>query len=103
MAVLSPTKVTATEFGGDLKLFVCTVVPQANGDTITFVAATHKFRTIYSVQAVIEVGLDAAWTIIVPTFSGLVVTLTSLKADGATSADDFTGARVRLIMVVGNN
>ena len=98
-AALTGTKVIDTEFAGDWKVLVKTVTPEAASDTLTLVQATDKVTEIAAVIAVIESGLDANFTIVQASFSGLVITLKGLKADGATPADDWTGASVRLIIV----
>jgi len=102
MAVLTPTKVTSTEFAGDQKLYVCTVVPTSAIDTVTFVAATHKFRTIYAAIATLESGQDSLLLTASASFSGLVVTVKTYNPEG-TAATDWTSAVVRLVLVVGSN
>lgn len=101
MAALTPTKVATTELAGDLKLHVCTTTLQSASDTITFVAATHKFRTIYAVIPLLQAGVDSLLASVTASFSGLVVTLTSYNPEG-TAATDWTGATVRLVLVVGS-
>lgn len=101
MGVVTQTKVTRTEFAGDQKIYIATFVPASASDTITFVAATHKFRTIYGAFAFLEAGYDAALMGIYATFSGLVVTVVTVGADGL-AATDWTGATARLLLVVGS-
>jgi hypothetical protein len=101
MAALTPTKVLKSELAGDQKLYICTVVPTSASDTITFVAATHKFRKIYGAFPFLEAGIDAALLTAHATFSGLVVTLVTKGADGL-AATDWTDAVVRLLLVVGS-
>ena len=107
MAALTPTNATSdaaargvsSEFGGALKMQILTIdTISTASDTVTLVQATDKIRTIRAVMAQITAGLDANCTIIQPSFSGLVITLKTLKADGATAADDWTGVVVRLIV-----
>jgi hypothetical protein len=100
-AALTPTKVAMTELSGDLKLYVATVVPTSESDTITFVAATHKFRKIYGAWGVIQAGLDANFALLQISFSGLVVTIANFEADG-TVGTDWTSAVIRLFVVVGS-
>jgi hypothetical protein len=102
MAVLTPTKIAATEFGGDLKLYICTATLESASDTITFVAATHKFRTIYAVIPYFQGGMDAEAQTVQASFSGLTVTLVSKNAAGAGSSA-WTDTVVRLVLVVGSN
>ena len=93
MGALSPTVVKNTEFAGDVKLRILTVTPAAASDTIDLSA---YFSTIYGVIGQIEAGLDANFTIIQTAFDGTDVTITQLKADGTTDADDWTSASIRL-------
>ena len=102
MAALTGTKIALTEFSGDMKLYVITVVPTSATDTITFVAATHKFRTIYGAFANLESGQDSLLLTAACSFSGLVVTLKTYNPEG-TAATDWTGAVVRLLLVVGSS
>ena len=102
MAALSKTKVKFTELGGDIKFYICTFVPGSASDTITFVAATDKFRTIYGAFPHLEAGVDANLMAIYATFSGLVVTITTVGADGL-AATDWTNATARMLLVVGSD
>lgn len=102
MGAITGTKIKASELAGDTKIYIATCTPASASDTITFVAATHKFRTIFGVWAQIESGLDANFTLLQVSFSGLVVTIVSKKADGTTSADDWTGVVIRLLIVTGS-
>lgn len=99
MGALDATKVVNTEFSGDYKLLIRTVTPAAASDTVTFVRATDGITEIVGAWACIESGLDAALTILQVSFSGLVVTIKQLKADGSTAADDWTAASIRLYVV----
>ena len=100
MAALTGTKVVDTEFSGDYKILVKTIaVPTTASDTLTLVQATDKVTEIVAVIPVFEAGLDAACTLLQVSFSGLVITVKSLKADGATAADDWTAVSVRLIII----
>lgn len=101
MAALTPTKVTKTELSGDQKIYIATVVPTSASDTVTFVAATHKFRKIYGVFGQIQAGMDDLFLALQISFSGLVVTIVSKGQDGQ-NATDWTGAVIRLLMVVGS-
>lgn len=93
MGALSPTRVVRTEFSGNEKLKVFTVTPAAASDTVDL--STH-FDTIHGVKAHISAGLDAALTLLITSFSGTTVTIVQKKADGATAADDWTGASIEL-------
>ena len=99
MGALTPTKVVVTELAGDWKWHVYTVTPAAASDTVTLVRATHKLTEIAGAFAFLESGLDANLTLLQVSFSGLVITIKQLKADGATNADDWTGASIRLYVL----
>lgn len=101
MGAVSATKVALTEFSGDMKLYIATFVPASASDTITFVAATHKFRKIYGAFPFLETGMDANLLTINATFSGLVVTVTTWGADGG-AATNWDNATARLLLVVGS-
>jgi hypothetical protein len=100
MAALTGVKVVDSELSGDYKILVKTIaVPTTASDTLTLVRATDKITEIVAVIPVFEAGLDAACTLLQVSFSGLVITVKSLKADGATAADDWTAVSVRLIII----
>jgi hypothetical protein len=99
MGAIDATKVIDTEFSGDYKVLVKTCTPAAASDNVTLVRATDKITEIVGVFAVIESGLDANCTIVQASFSGLVITVKTLKADGATAADDWTGVSIRLLII----
>ena len=101
MGAITPTKVALTELAGDLKIYIATVTPASASDTITFVAATHKFRKIYGAFPFLEAGMDADLQTIHATFSGLVVTLVTKNGAGA-AATDWTGASARVLLLVGS-
>ncbi len=92
-AAVTPTAVKQTEFAGDVKVKVYTLTPESASDTIDL---SSDFDTLYSADAHLTAGLDAALTILQPSFSGTTVTIKQLKADGATDADDWTGASIEL-------
>lgn len=93
MGALTPTVVKKTEFSGDVKVKIFTVTPAAASDTV---ALSGYFDTIYGAIAQLEAGLDANLTILQTSFSGTTVTIKQLKADGATNADNWTSASIRL-------
>ena len=99
MGALEATKVIDSELSGDWKILVKTVTPAAASDTLTLVRATDKVTEIAAVIPVLEAGLDAALTLLQVSFSGLVITIKQLKADGSTAADDWTAASIRLIII----
>jgi hypothetical protein len=99
MGALTGVKVIDTEFSGDWKILVKTVTPAAASDSLTLVQATDKVTEIAAVIPVLEAGLDAALTLLQVSFSGLVITIKQLKADGASAADNWTDAAIRLIII----
>ena len=100
-AALTPTKVTATELAGDQKIYICSFTPASASDTITFVAATHKFRKIYGAFPHLTAGIDSALLQISATFSGLVVTVLTYDQAGGV-ATDWTAAAAVMLLVVGS-
>lgn len=97
-AALTGTKVIDSEFSGDYKVLIKTVVPGSASDTLTLVRATDKVTEIVGVFPHLETGQDAALAGIFATFSGLVITLTTTASAG-TAATDWTGATARLLIV----
>ncbi len=97
-AALTGTKVVDSEFSGDYKILIRTVVPASASDTLTLVRATDKISEIVGVFPHLEAGYDAALAGIFATFSGLVITLTTTAAAG-TAATDWAGASARLLII----
>ena len=88
-----------TELGGDYKLYVITAQVAATSDTITLSQATHGISEIAGiVDCSITGGMDADFTYIQASFSGLVVTVLTLQADGAAS-DEYTGTTITLTVL----
>lgn len=98
MAAATGTLVKATEFGGDYKFLKITFTPTSASDTVTLTAATHGISEILAVTPNILTGNDANLMGIYATFSGLVVTVTTVGADGL-AATDWTGATAQLLIV----
>jgi hypothetical protein len=99
MGALSPTIVKATEFSGDYKVLILTVTPAAASDTVTLTKATHGISSIVYASGHLTAGLDANLTILQVSFSGLVITIKQLKADGATNADNWDSAKIELLVI----
>ncbi len=99
MGAITGTLVKRTELGGDHKIFVITAPIAATSDTITLTNATHGITTIIGIMGIVVTGgLDAAFSTVQASFSGLVITVLSLKADGS-AADDFTGTTVSVTVL----
>lgn len=99
MGAITGTVVKRTEFSGDYKLLVLTSTIASASDTITLTAAAHGVSEIVYAHAHLTGGLDAACTILQTSYSGLVITVASLKADGATAADEFTGTTIEVLVI----
>lgn len=100
MAALTPTLVVSLDASaGTKKIKQFTVTPQADGDTVDL---SGYFSTINSARGQLIAGLDANLTHLIVSFSGTDVTIAQKKADGATAADDWTGASI-LLTVVGED
>lgn len=99
MAAITGTLAKTTEFAGDYKLVSVTATVGSASDTITLTAATHGISEITAiVGAVITGGLDAAFTNIQVSYSGLVLTVVSVEQDG-TAATDFTGKSIAITVI----
>ena len=99
MGAITGTLAGSTEFAGEKKLITVTATLAAASDTITLTAADHGITAIDGiVGATITGGLDAAFTMIQASFSGLVITVASFEQDG-TAATDWTGATVEIAVV----
>lgn len=99
MGAITGTLAKRTEFSGDYKLYVITATVAAASDTITLTAATHGISEIAGIVGlVITGGQDAAFTAVSASFSGLVITVTSVEQDG-TAATDFTGTTISVTIL----
>jgi hypothetical protein len=99
MGAITGTLAKRTEFGGDQKLYVITATVAAASDTITLTQATHGISEISGIVGVaITGGMDAAFTNVQVSFSGLVITVVSVEYDG-TAATDFTGTTISIGLV----
>ncbi len=94
------TKIIGTELEGGVYQMVTVTAPISSADdAITLTAATHGITAITSlVSCVVTGGLDAAFTYVAASFSGLVITIKSLKATGA-AADEFTLTAVSVTVI----
>ena len=99
MGVITGTVAKMTELGGDSKLYVITAPIATADDSITLTQATHGISTIEGiVGAVITYGLDAAFTAIQVSYSGLVLTVVSLEQDG-TDSTAWTDTTISITLV----
>jgi hypothetical protein len=101
MGAIVGTKVYAGELAGETRLLLLTATVASESDTITLTAANHGGVTeiVGIVGAVITGGIDAAFTFIQVSYSGLVITVASFGEDGL-AATDFTGTTIALTLEV---
>lgn len=88
----------ATELAGANRLFIFAIVPASASDTVTLVRATDKITTIIDAFAVLQTGQDANLTSCHVTFSGLVITIVTIGANGL-AATDWTSATATLWVI----
>lgn len=91
MAAITGTLAKATEFGGDYKLVVLSIVPESASDTFSMTLAAHGISEVAAAWGAIKTGQDAALAGIFVTFSGLDFTVKTTAAAG-TDATDWTSA-----------
>ncbi len=101
MAAVTGTLVGNTEFSGKHKLITVTATIGSASDTITLTAANHGGVTeiVGIVGATITGGLDAAFSYLQVSYSGLVVTVASFEQDG-TASTEWTGTTVEVALLV---
>src|SRR5688572_15590792 len=101
MGAITGTLAGSTEFAGAHKLITVTAPVASSSDTITLTAASHGGATsiVGIVGSTITGGLDAAFSYIQVSYSGLVLTVASFEQDG-TAATDFTGTTVEIGVLV---
>ena len=98
MAAITGTLDKGTEFSGDYKVVKINITPGSASDTVTLTLATHGVSEILGVIPLLLTGNDANLMGIFATFSGLVITVTTVGADGL-AATDWTGATATLIVI----
>src|SRR5688572_23890840 len=101
MGAITGTKAYAGELAGEVKLLTVTAPVASASDTITLTAAAHGGVTeiVGIVGAVITGGLDDSFTALQVSFSGLVLTVVTLEADGTVS-DEWTGTTVAITLLI---
>jgi len=99
MGAITGTEIFGSELAGKYKIVTVTAPVAATSDTITLTAATHGITAITAILgAVLTAGVDADYCAMQVSFSGLVLTVVTLQADGAAS-DEFTGTTVSITVV----
>lgn len=101
MGAITGTNAYVGEFAGEVKLLTLTATVASASDTITLTAADHGGAASISaiVGAVVTGGMDAAFTSIQVSYSGLVITVVSKGQDGL-AATDFTGTTIALAVLI---
>ena len=101
MGAITGTLAGNTEFGGGTKIITVTAPIAAASDTITLTAASHggAKSIVGLVGCTITGGLDAAFSFVQASYSGLVITVASFEQDG-TAATNFTGTTVEVAVLV---
>ena len=99
MAAITNPETKVTAFSGEYKaLSLNGLVPTTASDAITLSFADNRISEIQNVLASLSAGQDANLANVIPSHSGLVVTLTTIGADGS-AATDWTGAKVNLLVI----
>lgn len=101
MGAITGTLAANSEFAGQKKVITVTAPVASSSDTITLTAASHGGVTAINgiLGATITAGLDAAFSYLQVSYSGLVITVASFEQDG-TVATDFTGTTVEIALLV---
>ncbi len=101
MGAITGTKVYAGELAGEVRLLHLTATVGSASDTITLTAASHGGVTeiIGIAGATITGGLDDSFTALQVSFSGLVLTVVTLEADGTVS-DEWTGTTIAISLLI---
>jgi hypothetical protein len=99
MGAITGTKLVSTEFAGQYKVVTVSATVASATDTITLTEADHGIASITGViGAVITAGLDAAFSYLQVSATGLVISVDSFEQDG-TPATDFTGTTIQVTVV----
>lgn len=101
MGAITGTNQYAGELAGEVKILLLTATIAAASDTITLTAASHggAVSIVGILGAVPTGGVDAAFMGLQVSFSGLVLTVVSVGADGL-AATDFTGTTISLAVLI---
>jgi len=99
MGAITGTKIFGSELAGQYKIVTVTATVAATSDTITLTEATHGIKAITAILGVVLTGgVDADFSTVQVSFSGLVLTVVTKQADGAAS-DEFTGTTISITVV----
>ena len=98
MAITNPGT-NATEFAGDYKLLsLYNLSIDSADEDLTLTWAANGISEIQNVFVCCNAGQDAAFTTVAASFSGLVITVTSLEEDG-TASTAWTDTTVNLLVI----
>jgi len=99
MAAITNPSNKATEFSGEYKLWsFYNLAIAAASDTLTLTFAANSATSIQNVIVCANAGQDAAFTAVAVSFSGLVITVTSVEADG-TASTAWSDTTVNLLVI----
>lgn len=99
MAAITNPGTNATEFSGEYKMLsMYNLAVASASDTMTLTWADNGISEIQNVFVCANAGQDAAFTEVAASFSGLVITITSVEQDG-TASTAWTDTTVNLIVI----
>lgn len=100
MAAITNPGTNCTELSGKYKLLsMYNLAVASASDTLTLTAAANGCSEIQNVIVCNNAGQDAAFTAVAASFSGLVITITSVEQDG-TASTAWSDTTVNLLAVV---
>ena len=99
MAAITNPGTKVSEFSGEFKLLsLYNLAIASASDALTLSFADNGISEIQNVVATINAGQDAAFTAAAASFSGLVVTVTSVEQDGSASTA-WSDTTVNLVVI----
>ena len=99
MAAITNPGTRSTEFAGSFKLLsMYNLAVASASDTMTLTQADNGISSIQNVIVSANAGVDAAFTAVACSFSGLVVTITSIEEDG-TASTAWSDTTVNLLVI----
>lgn len=99
MAAITNPGTKATEFSGDYKMLsLYNLSIGSASDTLTLTWADNGISSIQNVLVCANAGQDAAFTEVAVSFSGLVITITSVEQDG-TASTAWSDTTVNLVVI----
>ena len=99
MAAITNPGTNSTSFAGQYKMLSLYNLSIASAsDALTLTAAANGIKTIQNVMVCNNTGQDAAFTAVAASFTGLVITITSVEQDG-TASTAWSDTTVNLIVI----